>query len=306
MRDGRCMTEPGRGRFRKGKHQVVIEAIARVFYKGDWPARLWGLVPGATEVELVRHTFPGLPAGSSPLKIVFLSDLHIGPTTPDRLLDRAFELAASEAPDLFLLGGDYIFLEATVARAARLRELVARVTARKKLAVLGNHDLWTTHVLLERALEEAGAEVLINRSVSLPEPHSSVHVVGLDEPWTGQADPVAAMQGVPEQAVKIVLCHAPDGFPLLPQGVALYLAGHTHGGHIALPGGIPIVLPGPGSRRWPRGVYKVGDGVAFVSKGVGGAEVPFRTFASPEVVSITLIDEAVVTNGRADEGACRA
>jgi predicted MPP superfamily phosphohydrolase len=293
------MKETARGRHRKGKRQALVESVMSVLYRGDWPARLWGLVPRATYVELVRHTFAILPADSSPLRIAFISDLHIGPTTPDGLLDRAFELASNERPDVLLLGGDYVFLEATPTRAERLRALVERVPARVKLAVLGNHDLWTAHELLERALESAGAEVLVNRSLRLPEPHGEVYVVGLDEPWAGEADPVAALAGVPAEAVKILLCHAPDGFPLLPEGIALYLAGHTHGGHIALPGGIPIVLPGPGSRRWPRGMYEVGDGVAFVSKGVGGAEVPMRTFATPEVVLLTLVGEGSVTK-RAD------
>jgi predicted MPP superfamily phosphohydrolase len=294
------MKEPARGRRSRTKRQAFVEAVSTVLYKGDWPARLWGLVPGATRVELVRHTLAALPPGSSPLRLAFISDLHIGPTTPDRLLDRAFEIAANERPDVLLLGGDYVYLEATPARAERLRSLVERVPARTKLAVLGNHDLWTVHTLLEAALESAGAEVLVNRSVRLPEPHDAVHVVGLDEPWSGEADPVAAIAEVPPGAVKILLCHAPDGFPLFPSGFALYLAGHTHGGHIALPGGIPIVLPGPGAKRWPRGMYKVGDGMAFVSKGVGGAEVPMRTFATPEVVLFTLVGEGPVAK-RADE-----
>jgi predicted MPP superfamily phosphohydrolase len=284
-----------RGRHTRGMRQAVVEALANVLYKGDWPARLWGMVPGATHVEVVRLTLAILPPGTKPLRLAFISDLHIGPTTPNRLLERAFELVANERPDAFLLGGDYVFLEATPARAERLRSLVELVPARTKVAVLGNHDLWTEHGLLERALEEGGAQVLVNRSVRLPEPHGDVYIVGLDEPWAGKPDPVAALAGVPPGAIKILLCHAPDGFPLLPTSIALYLAGHTHGGHIALPGGVPIVLPpGPGSRRWPRGMYRIGDGVAFVSKGVGGAEIPVRAFATPEVVVLTLVGEGAV------------
>jgi predicted MPP superfamily phosphohydrolase len=295
------MKQKSRGRHLRGTRQTFVEMLASVIYKGDWPARLWGMVPGATDVEVVRHTLPALPAGANPLKLAFISDLHIGPTTPVRLLERAFALVAEERPDALLLGGDYVFLEATAARTELLRSLVADTQVRTKLAVLGNHDLWTEHGALERALEQAGAEVLVNRAVRLPAPHDGVCVVGLDDPWVGDADPVAALDGVPPTAVKVALCHAPDGFPLLPSGVALYLAGHTHGGHIALPGGVPIVLPpGPGSRRWPRGMYEVGDGVAYVSKGVGGAEVPIRAFASPEVVIFTLVGEERFTERRGD------
>jgi predicted MPP superfamily phosphohydrolase len=220
---------------------------------------------------------------------VFASDLHIGPTTDHRLLERAFALAADERPDLLVLGGDYIYVESTPERARRLRDLVASVPARSKVAVLGNHDLWAEHSLLEEALQEGGVQVLINDSVQLPAPHQRISVLGLDEPWTGNPDPEAALRACPADSLKILVSHSPDGFPMLERGIALYLAGHTHGGHIALPGGVPVVLPpGPGSRRWPRGFYDVGEGIAFVSKGLGGAEVPIRAFAPPEIVSFTL------------------
>ena len=126
----------------------VVESALRLAYAGDWPGWLWGQLPGRCEVRVWREILP-IAGLRNPLRIGFASDLHIGPTTPPALLERAFQVLAEAHPDLLVLGGDYVFLDATPARAETLRRLVASVPARTKVAVLGNHDLWTHHGLLE-------------------------------------------------------------------------------------------------------------------------------------------------------------
>jgi predicted MPP superfamily phosphohydrolase len=258
----------------------LLELILRGLYTVDWPAWLWGLFPQATRVRRVAHRVPARV--KVPLKIGFISDLHVGPTTPAGTLDRAFALLDDANLDVLLLGGDYVLLEATPARARRLAELVARVHAPVKLAVLGNHDLWTDHALIEAELTRAGATVLVNASYRLPSPHDEVVVVGLDDPWTGE--PKAEAFDGSEAAVRIVLCHSSDAVPLADgRGVSLYVCGHTHGGHIALPGPTPVVIPGLFGRKWPHGLHHVGGMPLFVSRGVGGTELPMRANAPPDV-----------------------
>ncbi len=269
-----------------------MERVLGFAYGDGWPARWWSRVPGSLDLAVTQVDLALLPAGSPPLRVGFVSDLHIGPTTPEPLLERAFDALARLAPDVLILGGDYVFLEATAERMRRLVALVSRVPAKLKLAVLGNHDLWTYHDRVEAALSEAGCRILINDALVLPAPHADVCVLGLDEPWTGNADAGAALRACPPGRVRLLVCHSPDGFLLQPKGVGLYLAGHTHGGHLALPGGKAVVLPpGPGSRRWPRGLHRYGDGYVFVSRGVGATEVPMRSFSQPEVALITLHDD---------------
>lgn len=286
----------GRGR-RYTRRRGLVESLLRIAYKGSWPARLWARVPGATSVRLVRHQVR-VARGSGlagPLRIAFASDLHIGPTTPGALLDRAFELLADVRPDVLALGGDYVMLDATPERAARLGALARRVPAPVKVAVLGNHDLWTRHDLLEEALERAGVRVLVNASLRLPAPHAGVSIVGLDDAWTGAPDAERAFAGVPTSDVAVVLSHGPDGFSFLAKAQrapALFLAGHTHGGHVALPGPRPIVIPGAEhARRWPFGVHRAGETHVVVSRGLGGVELPIRTFAPPDVVVVDLVED---------------
>ncbi|HEY0251221.1 MAG TPA: hypothetical protein VGC41_06820, partial [Kofleriaceae bacterium] len=68
----------------------------------------------------------------------------------------------------------------------------------------------------------------------------------------------------------------------------LAMCGHTHGGHVALPGGIPILVPGPASRRYAHGRYELEGKTLIVSRGVGSTEVAPRWNADPDILLVTL------------------
>lgn len=95
----------------------------------------------------------------------------------------------------------------------------------------------------------------------------------------------------------VVLCHSPDGLPESLQAIermrprappTLYVCGHTHGGHVSTPWG-PLVVPGPMGKRYPAGLHRVGHMDLHVSRGVGGIEVPVRTYARPDVVVFEIV-----------------
>jgi predicted MPP superfamily phosphohydrolase len=235
----------------------------------------------------VRHhrvTTPRWPAGAPPLRIAFASDLHAGPTTHASLLDDAFDRLAGARADVILLGGDYVFLDAGYISeiADRVRGLRAPLGIH---AVMGNHDLWAEDDKIVRELAAAGARVLVNETVALA-PHAVL--AGLDDPWTGIA-PVRPIFA-PTDAARVVLVHAPEAMLYLrDEPFELALCGHTHGGHVALPGEVPVLVPGPLSRRYAHGRYDVGgDRALIVSRGVGASEVALRTFADPDILVVDL------------------
>ena len=274
------MSGVGRG-VRYSRKRSFLESVARVVYRGGWAGRAWGRLPGRCGVELIAHQLPVLPAGrgsagARSLRVAFASDLHIGPLTPPRLLDNAFALLSAACPDVLVLGGDYVFLDATPAVARELEERVAAVPATVKVAVLGNHDLWTRHDLLEQALRRAGAVVLVNQALRLPSPFGDVALVGLDDPLAGQPDADAAFREAAGAALTIAVAHSPEAMPLVAgRGVPLLMCGHTHGGQIASPFG-PIIVHGTHGRRFPAGLFTVDDLHLFVSRGLGNVELPMR------------------------------
>ena len=279
------------------QRELRLERVLSFLYAGGWPARLWARVPGRLDVRLVekRIAVPGRDPARPPLRIAFASDLHLGPTTPSGVLDNAFAHLRGARPDVLALGGDYVYLGATQERVRELNRRVTEVEAEVKIAVLGNHDFWARPARLEVALADAGTIVMVNEAMRLAPPHDDVAILGLDDPYTsedrkaGERAVDRALAEVADAAVKIAICHSPDGVSWLRgKGVHLLLCGHTHGGHLALPGGRPIVMPSPMGRRYPWGLHDVDGMTLFVSRGVGGSIVPIRTFAPPDVGVFTI------------------
>jgi predicted MPP superfamily phosphohydrolase len=277
----------GRGRY-YGRLRALGEWLAIRLFAGGWPARVAFQLGAQREVRLVEHDLPvpDWPAAAPALTFAFGSDFHAGPTTHPKLIDLAFERMAEARPDVLLLGGDFVFLEAH--HVERLARAAGRVPAPAgKYAVLGNHDLWADHDHITRELERAGVRVLVNESARLPAPFDHVSVCGLDEYWSGDADAASAFAGA--APVRILLMHAPSGLLAVngePFSVAV--CGHTHGGHLALPGERPIYIPQRAlNGRYPFGRFRLPEpqrGDLIVSRGIGHLEAPFRTWAPPDVI----------------------
>jgi hypothetical protein len=244
-------------------------------------------------VRTAHHsvTLGSLPDGVPPLRIAYASDFHAGPLTDPAVLEAACAELRAAAPDLLLLGGDFVTgdPEELGWLAHHLGSIPAPLG---RFAVLGNHDRWSGVGPVVRQLEAVGIRVLVNTNQRLPSPYDGVWICGLDDHWSGWPDVPAALQGA--DGVRLILMHAPSGLlDLGDERFELALCGHTHGGQLALPGGYPIILPqGRLSRRYPRGRFTMSNGATLlVSVGVGCVVLPLRTFAQPEVLSCSLYRE---------------
>jgi predicted MPP superfamily phosphohydrolase len=255
-------------------------------YRNGWPARLGRAMgmPLSPRVRRLTIALPEGPPAGRRLRIAYASDFHAGPATHPALLAAACAALRDAQPDLLLLGGDFVGADAAAVDvlAPLFREIPAPLG---RLAVLGNHDWWSSPTRIRDALTAAGVQVLINRNVRLPPPFERVWICGLDDHLAGVPDADATLASA--AGVRVVLMHSPSN--LLDLGrhrFDLALCGHTHGGQIALPGGIPLLLPkGRLSRRHSRGRYDLdGGGILIVSVGVGCTLLPFRAFAHPEIL----------------------
>jgi len=242
-------------------------------------------------LRVSEHELPLGPECSlpRPLRIAFVSDLHAGRATAAELFSRVFDQLQLLAPDVLLLGGDYVGT-----RATSIHELIESDLLRWRpplgiYAVLGNHDHWTDPDYIRRQLEAAGVEVLVNRNRRLPPPFSDVSICGIDDPWSGERNATRAFED--SGPVRVFLAHSPDGLLLLGEHkFDVCFAGHTHGGQVTFANEVPIISAGgPLVRIYSRGRFEIpGNGTLFVSRGVGCSTLPIRVNSDPELVLCTV------------------
>jgi predicted MPP superfamily phosphohydrolase len=194
-------------------------------------------------------------------------------------------------PDLVLIAGDFIVghdSHGAAERAAGLEKPLSRFRAPLGvIAVLGNHDHWTSPEAVRNALSHAGVIVLTNRAVR----RGPLAIIGIDDAFSHHDDIAAAMSSWKSAAtgVPIVLTHSPDLVPQLSAEIPLVLAGHTHCGQIVLPLTGPPLTRSP-FQHWRRlydpryrcGVVRDGGRTVVVTGGLGSGTSPIRLGAPPD------------------------
>jgi uncharacterized protein len=252
-------------------------------------AALWGhFEAGWIRLRSLPVSLPGLPEELDGLRIVHLSDFHLGfPSRGQRAVQRAIEWAAAREPDLILITGDLL---SRPGAEPRLRELLDLMPG--SFAVLGNHDFAHSRDPFSKSSPVADLEsttILSDEARTVDLRGLRVQVVGVDPRTYSRRASRPAELADPDADLRILLCHFPSVVDRVPAGVFdLILAGHMHAGQIVLPyGGGKIRMA---HLRWTysEGLYRRPGGVLHVSPGLGTTFVPFRFFARPEATELVL------------------
>ena len=239
------------------------------------------------DVRLVENevVLPDLPAAFEGFRLLQLADLHcdLDPRLVDVVLDRLNGVSA----DATVLVGDYH--NKIGAEPARSLELMARLIPRLPtpcFGILGNHDFIEQVVLLE----DAGLPILLNESRFIERDGARLWICGVDDPHFFQTHDLARARAVvPAGEPAILLSHSPETWrEAAALKFDLLLAGHTHGGQLCLPGGMPLVRNAPVPRRLLAGPWREGTLTGYTSRGTGACGVAARLFCPPEITLHTL------------------
>ena len=241
----------------------------------------------AKEVVLNRVVldFPDLPEGFEGYKILHLTDLHLDCVKgiEDRICDRLKDCQY----DLCVFTGDY--REQTHGHFKQIlgpmKKIVTSLAAGDGIfAILGNHDTY----LMASHFESMGLKVLANETVHITRGIDRFAITGLDDTYAYYTD--QAMHALEEDinGFKIVLVHSPELYDVAAEnGYRLYLCGHTHGGQICLPGGMPIITHSYEGRQFYRGLWEYSDMKGYTSQGCGASGIPVRFNTNSEVTLFT-------------------
>jgi len=234
-------------------------------------------------MQLRSYCFEDAPAHFQGLSVALVSDFHCDGWPEPRWYDRYWQVVKSIQPDLLLLAGDYISRPESLPILRRcLRDLSHQHPVMGIHAILGNHDEVDADGV-RAVLQEFGIHVLEDEACTLVHPNGrSIRLAGTSWPWCGSESLRKCMS---EGAVDIVLTHTPDNAAELANaGASWILAGHTHGGQVALPllGG--VFSPSRFGGRWIYGHHVIGHSHLVVTSGVGCTFMPLRMLVHPEIV----------------------
>src|SRR5262245_32968678 len=224
--------------------------------------------------------FTALPDRFDGFTLLHISDPHADMS--EAAMRRAAELLPELNYDLCVLTGDFRgatggAFDAALASFAPVRACIKGPV----YGVLGNHD--TSRMV--PALEDMGIRMLLNECETIVRGDQRIYLAGIDDAHFYRVDNIEkAAAAIPRGAFSILLSHTPEIYRQAAHaGFALLLSGHTHGGQLCLPGGIPITLDSMLPRRMGAGAWTYQGMVGYTSVGVGCSIVPARLNCPPEV-----------------------
>jgi hypothetical protein len=272
---------------------VIIHSIFRTLYR--------------FKIHRIKINFEDLPANFEGLRIVHISDLHLGSfRSRHHILDRAVKIINHLEPDFIFFTGDLVNNNAWELKGWQtvLKKLKAKTG---KYAVLGNHDYgdyseWKSEERKQANFEtikyfykKIDFKLLLNEAVSMEKEGEKIAVVGVENwgipPFKQYGDLKKSLKSVANIPFKILLSHDPSHWNeevTKKTNIALTLSGHTHG----MQAGINIK-----SKNWSpiqykykqwAGLYKNLNQYLYVTRGLGWMGFPGRLGMRPEITLIEL------------------
>ena len=285
---------PARRKFLEG---AATAAVAAPFVAGAY-----GLLWGRLNLQVTRQPvrLAKLPRAFYGFRIAQLSDIHVGPFMSEEEIRKYVRIANELKPDLVALTGDFVTWDRTTAPAV-VNALSGLKAGYGVLGTLGNHDAWAgAEDLLTSLFAQCGIRILRQERTAIAAGGESLNLMGIDFANSrsmsvgGEHLSARSLEGVeslmaPDTA-NILLSHNPETFDRAAAlGIDLSLAGHTHGGQLALEFISPELAPTRIITPYVAGLFQQPGGQLYVNRGIGTIAAPMRVGAPPEITVFELL-----------------
>src|SRR5947208_9216042 len=279
----------------------LLEQAAVAVSAVPFVAAAYRLLYGRLDVEVTRPriALARLPKAFEGFRIVQLSDFHISPFITADQIRRCVTIANGLKADLVALTGDYL-ADDPAAEGEVVHALAGLRASYGVFGCLGNHEFYTeTEDSITRLFAAAGIRILRQERASIQSHGEVLNLIGVDyqqRRFSRDHDGHLVdryLEGseklVTPDMVNILLSHNPNSFDRAAEsGIDLTLAGHSHGGQLALSfinRGLALVYP---ETPYVSGWYEKPGGQLYVNRGIGTTGPPIRLGARPEITVLEL------------------
>jgi predicted MPP superfamily phosphohydrolase len=245
--------------------------------------------PGWLEISSLSLILPRLNPAFDNYRIIHISDIHMETWMTRQRLKEVVKIVNLLRADLVVITGDFVTNLFHRTSSDLIDNLSHLRASDGVFAVMGNHDYWTNVKSIRQVLTSSGISELENQVHTLKRGEAMLHIAGVDDYWENKARIRKVLDQLPAEGAAILLAHEPD-FAIISAESGrfdLQLSGHTHGGQVNLPWIGPLVLPMYG-RKFPAGLYQVGNLQLYTNRGLGTAKPKIRFNCRPEIALITL------------------
>ena len=237
-----------------------------------------------------RYTFAeeSVPEELDGWKFAFVSDLHYPSLFTPKRLGKLVRKLQKEAPDILLLGGDYVTDSDSI--DVLFESLSAAMPRWNTFAVLGNHDK-RNEELIRQAMDKYGIYLLdgVAWRTEFLDIRGGYTVAGVYDSFANDTLFVQYMECVEDSEFVIFVSHTPDFVERHSITADLAFAGHTHGGQVSLFGLYTPVKNTCYGRRFLRGRNRTTNGTTIITtNGVGTSRRKIRFCVPSEIVVVTL------------------
>lgn len=261
------------------------------------------------QLKRVPLAYNNLPAAFKGLKIVHISDIHIGSLQDKKAVEAGIQLIRQQQPDLVLFTGDLVNNKAS--EMDGWTDIFSRLQAPLGVySVLGNHDYgdyvaWPSYeakqnnlATLQQIHAGMGWRLLMNEHVVLEKGGEKIALLGIEN-WgaKGRFPKYGKMQhaysGTEQIPFKILMSHDPSHWDAQVRteypDIDLMLSGHTHGMQFGMEN--PFFKWSPVQwmyKQWA-GLYEEGNQRLYVNRGFGFIGYPGRVGILPEITLLELM-----------------
>lgn len=223
-------------------------------------------------------------------RILNLTDIHLGQWINPEYLNELIDYVNTLNVDLITLTGDH-FSYITKGYEKSLTDSFKKLKSRYgKFGVLGNHDHWMDASEVRNIFKASNVIDLSNDVHILEKEGEFLNICGIDSCTVCADNLDEVLVKMKENTPSILLVHEPDFAEESSKTnkFDLQISGHSHGGQFIIPKFETTPFRGPNSRKYPVGLYKVGNMMQYTSKGLGTNSFRMRINCKPEITIITL------------------